>query len=247
MLQAARGLEFAHERGMIHRDIKPENLLLNRDGIVKVADLGLVKHLGEREAGRAEDLLHRGRSRLRAGDARSWARPAYMAPEQVLDHPASTRRADIYSLGCTFYDLLTGRPPFEARERQPGARAARHPTPVPPGERNHRVDAELSALVLKMMARKPDDRFQDMGELVTALERYLGIDGAALFSPREEHAALLERSVQAFGCGRSGPAVAASSASASSPLSVAVVLGAAFLGLSRLRGLVLPLHRHRHR
>ena len=196
LLQAARGLEFAHERGMIHRDIKPENLLLNLDGIVKVADLGLVKHLGERErpvsapSATVADLFG-------AGDV-VIGTPAYMAPEQVLNATAVDARADIYSLGCTLYELLTGKPPFEGASAEQVLSLHISQKPVPPSERNHRVPAELSDLTLKMMERRPDDRFQDMGEVVVALEHFLGIDGAAIFSPREEHAALLERSVLAF-------------------------------------------------
>ncbi|MDP1826530.1 MAG: protein kinase [Archangium sp.] len=197
VLQAARGLEFAHQRGMIHRDIKPENLLLNRDGIVKVADLGLVKHLGERDA-QAAGPSSTMADRDFLGSDMVMGTPAYMAPEQVIDAANVDARADVYSLGCTLYELLTGRPPFEGDLAAQVLSMHVADTPVPPAQRNHRVPAELSDLTLKMMAKRPAQRFQSMAELVKALEHFLGIDGAAIFSPREEHAALLERSVQGF-------------------------------------------------
>lgn len=198
VLQAARGLKFAHERGLIHRDVKPENLLLNRDGIIKVADMGLVKRLDGRGASQeakpnatVTDLDFVG------GDV-VMGTPQYMAPEQVLNSAQVDARADIYSLGCTLYDLLTGKPPFEGETT--ALLLARHVSeaPAPPEQRNHRVPSPLSAIVLKMMAKKPGDRYADMGAVIAALERFLGIEAGTAFSPREEHAALLERAVAAF-------------------------------------------------
>ncbi len=197
VLQAARGLQFAHARGMIHRDIKPENLLLNRDGIVKVADLGLVKRLDEREPARAVPSSTVADLGFGAGDV-VMGTPAYMAPEQVLDSTSVDARADVYSLGCTLYDLLIGHPPFEGESSVQVLSLHLTHVAVAPSERNKRVPAELSDLVLEMMAKKPGDRPQGMEAVVAALEHFLGIDSAALFSPKEEHAALLERSVEAF-------------------------------------------------
>ena len=114
MLQAARGLQFAHERGMVHRDIKPENLLLNNNGIVKVADLGLVKLASTARKARSVKpegpLTYVGKNPAEF----PMGTPAYMAPEQVQNSSKVDVRADIYSLGCTLYHLLTGRPPFIA-------------------------------------------------------------------------------------------------------------------------------------
>jgi hypothetical protein len=228
VLQAARGLKFAHEREMIHRDIKPENLLLNRDGIVKVADLGLVKRTDERVAVQQKPSSTVANLGFGAGDL-IVGTPAYMAPEQVLDHTTVDARADIYSLGCTLYDLLTGRPPFEAETATQTLALHVTQAPVPPSERNHRVDPGLSNIVLKMMAKQPGERFQDMGEVVDALEDFLGIDGAAIFSPREEHAALLERSVHDFGAAQWARR-RRFARTAFFALSAALVLGATFLG-----------------
>ena len=127
ILQAARGLKYAHDQGMIHRDIKPENLLLNDQGVVKVADLGLVKTpaLAEaeeaREANTAVVAAPKGAISLASSSGQitlvnsAMGTPAFMAPEQAVDAASVDLRADIYSLGCTLYDLVTGRPPFEGK------------------------------------------------------------------------------------------------------------------------------------
>ena len=102
--QAALGLQHAHERGMVHRDIKPANLILARDGkkaIVKLLDFGLAKVTSE---GRADSGL--------TSEGQMLGTPDYIAPEQIRDAQSADIRADIYSLGCTFYYLLTGSPPF---------------------------------------------------------------------------------------------------------------------------------------
>ncbi len=120
VLHAARGLRFAHEHGMIHRDIKPANLMLTRDSLVKVADLGLVKtpSLGEEDESTSGDdnalLLASARSHV-TGAGSTLGTPAYMPPEQAEDATQVDHRADIYSLGCTFYALLVGEPPYVNR------------------------------------------------------------------------------------------------------------------------------------
>ncbi|GMU58386.1 MAG: hypothetical protein AMXMBFR34_01490 [Myxococcaceae bacterium] len=196
VLQAARGLKFAHDRELIHRDVKPENLLLNRDGIIKVADLGLVKRVERRDEGQRPSSTLTDLDFV-SGDV-VMGTPAYMAPEQVLDSKKVDARADLYSLGCTLYELLTGRAPFEG-ESTPQVLAQHVSEPaVPPDQRNKRVPSALSTITMQMMAKKPDQRFADMGAVIAALERFLGVEAGVAFSPREEHAALLEKSVEAF-------------------------------------------------
>lgn len=217
MLQAARGLKFAHDHGMIHRDIKPDNLLINRQGIVKVADLGLVKtpatektEVAEGEASRtATPAGGAGRSRS-ASRARSLAvshvteasavfgTPAFMAPEQCEDATKVDQRADIYSLGCTFYFLLTGRPPFSGQTAMEVMTKQIHEPVVPPEALSRHVPPEVSGIVMRMMAKRPEDRYQDLSELIEDLEAYLGIASAGPFTPREEHVRTIEAAVDQF-------------------------------------------------
>lgn len=204
VLQAARGLEFAHDRQMIHRDIKPENLLVNRDGIVKVADLGLVMRTDAEEAALKKPLarlqtiqdLPLGFDEPELPEA--VGTPAFMAPEQANDSATVDLRADVYSLGCTLYTLVTGRPPFDADSAVVLMSKHFFEAPVPPEQHNRRVPAQLSAIILKMIAKKPEARYQNMDAVITALEEFLGVDGSAAFSPREEHASLLEQAVARF-------------------------------------------------
>lgn len=210
VLQAARGLKFAHDQSMVHRDVKPENLLINRQGVVKVADLGLVKTPesveGEQRAASdpAEHPSTPGRATKESASSRvtrvdaAMGTPAFMAPEQARDAANVDHRADIYSLGCTLYDLVTGRPPFQ------GGSAAEIMTkhasePITPPDRIvKRVPKELSEIVLRMMAKEPVDRYNDLDEVIAALEAFLGIRASGPFTPKEEHADLLEQAVAEF-------------------------------------------------
>jgi hypothetical protein len=199
VLQAARGLKFGHDRGLVHRDVKPDNLLLNDQGIVKVADLGLVKTPAAAEpsappaaalpAGAGSDLtlVHT-----------AVGTPAYMAPEQARDSTHVDGRADIYALGCTLYVLVTGRPPFQGSTAlEVITRHAFEPM-VPANSIVKEVPKALSDIILKMTAKKRDERYANMGEVIRALEGFLGVQAAGVFTPREEHAALLDQCVRRF-------------------------------------------------
>jgi hypothetical protein len=210
VLQAARGLKFAHERGMIHRDIKPENLMFNSEGIVKVADLGLVRTPGAVETP-AEPKADAPAPSPKSGSRPTLASlsnitlahqamgtPAYMPPEQARDATKVDQRADIYSLGCTLYVLVSGRVPFSGRTAMEVMSKHAYEPVVPPEVIVQRVPRQLSAIVVKMMAKKPEDRYPHMGEVVKALEDFLGVQAAGKFSPREEHAQTLENCVKRF-------------------------------------------------
>jgi hypothetical protein len=199
VLQAARGLKSAHEQGMIHRDIKPDNLLLDRHGVVKVADLGLVK---SPELARELDPLDAGASaasdpdRTRATIATGT--PAFMAPEQGRGAALVDARADIYSLGCTLHELVTGRPPFEGRTALEATSRHQSEPIAPPDVVVPREPKALSEIILRMVAGRPADRFQELGEVIQALESFLGVASAGPFMPRKEDAEQLERAVMAY-------------------------------------------------
>jgi membrane protein implicated in regulation of membrane protease activity len=214
ILQAARGLKFAHDRGMVHRDVKPDNLMLNDQGVVKVADLGLVKTPAAVEAEtRAEEQLPADgaasgeklkQSPNITGAHTAVGTPAYMAPEQARSAARVDQRADIYSLGCTLYALLTGRQPFAGKTiLEVISKHASEPV-IPPEVIVKRVPKSLSAIIIKMMAKQPDDRYADLGEVIAALEEWLGVESTGPFTPKEEHADKLEQCVNQFNAASPG-------------------------------------------
>jgi serine/threonine-protein kinase len=157
--QVAAALQRACELGIIHRDIKPENILLTRKGEVKVADFGLSRCF----AGDAQPL-----NLTRSGI--SMGTPLYMSPEQVQGKPVD-HRADIYSFGATAYHLFAGHPPY--RGASPFDVAVQHVQnePTPLGEIRPDLPPELCAMVHKMMAKKPEDRYQTGREIVKEISR----------------------------------------------------------------------------
>jgi serine/threonine protein kinase len=204
VLQAARGLKHAHDRGMIHRDVKPDNMLLDDQGLVKVADLGLVKTPTiSRDDDRLENSSSQSSGLMSLPAEMTGARialgtPAYMSPEQCRDAATVDHRADIYSLGCTLYVLVTGRPPFDGTTAVELMTKHAYDPLVPPEQIVSRVPKELSAVIQRMLAKNPDDRFQSMGEVVRTLEGWLGVHHAGTFSPREEQISRLEGFVLQF-------------------------------------------------
>jgi len=202
VLQAARGLKHAHDRGMIHRDVKPDNLLLDDQGLVKVADLGLVKTPSTR---RSDDRLGSNASsgldsipNDMTGARIALGTPAYMSPEQCRDAATVDHRADIYSLGCTLYVLVTGRPPFEGTTAIELMTKHAYDPLVPPEQIAGRVPKEVSAVIQRMMAKQAHDRFQTMDEVIRTLESWLGVHHAGTFSPQEEQIAKLESHLRQF-------------------------------------------------
>jgi serine/threonine protein kinase len=158
--QAAKGLEYAHNQGVIHRDIKPSNLLLDRSGVVKILDMGLARV--ESLVGQTDEGLTRGGQVMGTLD--------YMAPEQALDTKYADARSDVYSLGCTLYYLLAGRAPF-AGDTATKKILAHREQPVP-SLRTTREDVpeSLDAVFRKMLAKQPEDRQQSMTEVLAELQ-----------------------------------------------------------------------------
>lgn len=225
ILQAARGLQFAHQHGMVHRDVKPANLLLSDRGIVKVADLGLVKtpQAAEQEvaleAEQAAATAEAAGKKVPASSAKTVAQsqltksltgvdvtmvnvamgtPAYMAPEQAVNAAGVDHRADIYSLGCTLYVLLTGRPPFDGMTANEVITKHKSEPIVRPDAIIKRIPKALSDIVVRMVAKQPDDRYPSLAEVIRDLEAFLGIQSSGPFSPREEQVTTLENSVRLF-------------------------------------------------
>ena len=161
VLQSARGLAYAHEQGVIHRDIKPANLLLDAKGTVKILDMGLARIQAGGDVATQAELT---------GTGAVMGTVDYMAPEQALNTKHADQRADIYSLGCTLFYLLTGKPLYEA-ETLTAKLLAHQGQPIPPLRKiRAEVPEEMEAVFRKMVAKQVEDRYQSMGEVVSALE-----------------------------------------------------------------------------
>jgi len=155
--QVARGLDYAASRGLIHRDIKPSNLLRTPTGQVKIIDLGLAIH-SENE----DERVTREGTTVGTVD--------YMAPEQARDSRATTVQSDMYSLGCTFYFLLTGSAPFPGGDiTDKLTRHAKSPPPDPQVKRPEIPDS-IARIVLRLLAKNPSDRFGSYEELIADLD-----------------------------------------------------------------------------
>lgn len=176
IIQAARGLRFAHNRGMVHRDIKPANLMINEEGIVKVGDLGLVKtpELLDIEEEGAPDNAALASATAEITIANSvMGTPAFMAPEQTVNAAGVDHRADIYSLGVTLYVMLTGRVPFEGATALEVITKVRSEPIVRPETFDGSIEPKLSDIIMKMVAKEPDERYANIDQVIDALEDYL--------------------------------------------------------------------------
>jgi serine/threonine-protein kinase len=188
--QAALGLEAAHRLGMVHRDIKPANLLLqhgdddgqNQFGVVKISDFGLAR-INEPESPTAErpgTILAKANTVM--------GTPDYLSPEQARDLHKTDIRSDLYSLGCTFYFLLTGRVPFPGGS--PFEKLVRHSAeePTPVEQLRSKVPPEVVAIVRRLMAKRPEGRFQTPRELADALAPF-AVNSPASWSAAAQPAA----------------------------------------------------------
>ncbi len=155
--QTALALQHAHERGFIHRDIKPKNIMVDQDGVVKLADLGLARALSDKDAAQAE-----------AG--RAYGTPYYISPEQIRGDVKIGPGADIYGLGATFYHMVTGRVPF--RGKNPSEVMHKHLKTelAPPDHRNPELSGGCAQIIEMMMAKSPKDRYQSAADLIEDLE-----------------------------------------------------------------------------
>ena len=156
IIQVAEALEHAHQRGLIHRDVKPKNVMITREGVVKLADMGLARAMTDKEAAEAE-----------AGKA--FGTPYYISPEQIRGEKDIGPPADIYSLGATLYHMITGNVPYEGKN--PSAVMHKHLKGelVPPDHVNPKLSAGISEVVEMMMVRKVRDRYPNCADLLLDL------------------------------------------------------------------------------
>ena len=157
-------LQYAHERGIVHRDIKPENLLLDKDGRIKIADFGIAKMLGD-----VGDATH----------ASTAGTPGYMAPEQTSAPQKVDARADIYSLGVVFYEMLTG--------ELPGAK-------LQPPSKKVQIDVRLDEIVLRALEQTPELRYATAAEFRTQIETVTGFNAERGTRNPEQPARILKTS-----------------------------------------------------
>ncbi|EMI58012.1 serine/threonine protein kinase [Rhodopirellula sallentina] len=159
--QAARGLEHAHERGVIHRDVKPANLLIDESGLVRLLDMGLALVATEED-----------HSLTVANNENVLGTADYLAPEQALNSHQVDHRVDIYGLGCTLYYLLTGRPPFS--DGTLAQRIIKHQNEMPRSIRELRPDCpgELEGMCVKMLQKDPRYRYQSAKEVAEVFEKF---------------------------------------------------------------------------
>ncbi|GAH67144.1 unnamed protein product, partial [marine sediment metagenome] len=157
IIQVARALLHAHSCGLIHRDVKPKNIMMNTAGVAKLADMGLARETTDIKTAKTE-----------AGKA--YGTPYYIAPEQIRGEIDIDGRADIYGLGGTFYHMLTGRVPFMAEDPADVMRKHLREQLVPPDHINTSLSAGISEVIEVMMAKKRDDRYKNVQELLADLE-----------------------------------------------------------------------------
>jgi eukaryotic-like serine/threonine-protein kinase len=157
VLVCARALKFAHEQSLIHRDVKPDNLLLSAKGVVKLADLGLAKA--------ADEDLDLTKTGIGIGT------PLYAPPEQIRGAKNADARSDLYALGCVLYHFLTGRLPFEGSHFL-AVIQAKEKGVFPPARRfNPEVSDKVETILIRLLARLPEQRYQSAAELIQDLER----------------------------------------------------------------------------
>jgi serine/threonine protein kinase len=166
--QVLSALDLAHSRGIIHRDIKPANIIVTPEESVKLTDFGIARSASDRnltQTGLALGSLY------------------YMSPEQVQAQPAD-QRSDIYSLGVTFYEMVTGTRPIDGGSEYGILNAHLSHVPLPPGSLNPAVPIMLGAAIMKALAKQPADRFQTAAEFREALRR---IDGFTTLNAITDH------------------------------------------------------------
>ncbi len=227
--QALSALSYAHDRGVVHRDIKPANIMLTRDGIIKLTDFGLAK-------------VGIDRSLTKTGT--TMGSIYYMSPEQVSGSTALDARSDLYSLGVTLYEALTGTRPFQGEHDYAIFSAHLNDAPVPPRDRNSSISPELDQVILKSLAKDPADRFQTAAAFREALQ---GGPGGAPQVEATRPMAVVNAPGSGARRGASPPQPAAPRASGSQPVSSATLEMAYVLFMDIVAYSTLPTDRQTER
>ena len=158
--KVARALDFAHHRGVLHRDLKPSNILIDEDGIPYLTDFGLAKLTGNETGGLT--LTHA-----------VLGTPGYVAPEQAIGKTEITTAADVYGLGATLYELLTGQPPFIGSSAVETMWMAIHNDPVPPRKISPGLDRDIETIAMHCLEKQPDQRYWTAAAVAEDLERFV--------------------------------------------------------------------------
>ncbi len=156
IIQIAEALHHAHQKGLIHRDVKPKNIMLTKEGVAKLADMGLARGISDKEAAEAEQ-------------GKAFGTPYYISPEQIRGEIKIGPPTDIYSLGATLYHMVTGAVPFDGKNPSAVMHAHLKQPLNAPDHVNPKLSAGISEVIEMMMAKNPKERYQSCADLLADL------------------------------------------------------------------------------
>jgi eukaryotic-like serine/threonine-protein kinase len=232
VIQIAQALEHAHRRGLIHRDIKPANIILTKEGVAKLADLGMAREQSDEEMAKAEKGMTIGT-------------PYYIAPEQITAEEDIDGRADIYSLGATLYHMVTGQPPFPGTKIDVVLDAHLKKELTPPDHLNTKLSSGLGEVVEFMLAKNRAQRYQKPDDLIFDLECLLNGRPPKLARERIKASTLeaLAEGEEAEGDDKSSLRSRRAAAQALKKFQLYLAIVGVVAGLSALLNLILLIRR----